>query len=352
MATGGSGCDLGAAIVVPGFVDLHCHGGGGASYTSGDLDEVEAAAAFHRGHGTTFTLASLVTASMDKLAGQLRVLGQATERGIVGGAHLEGPFLSPERCGAHTPSLLRDPDPESVARLLHDGGPALRMVTLAPERPGGLDAVRRVAVAGVIPAVGHTDADFELVLQAIDAGARVATHLGNAMRPLHQRRPGPLPALLGSSQVVCELIVDGFHLHPGLVEFVGHTVSAARVALITDAIGAAGMPDGDYELGGLAVTVRHGMVHLTHGDSIAGSTLTLDRAFRRAVQACGFSLLDAVTASSTTPAGVLGRRDLGRIEPGARADLVVLDQDYQVQGVMAGGAWLDGRVPEAVQPAG
>lgn len=350
-AGGGDLCDLGAAIVVPGFVDLHCHGGAGASYTSGDIDEIAAAAAFHRRHGTTFTLASLVTDDLAELRGQLGVLREATERSVVGGAHLEGPFLSRERCGAHVPSLLRDPDPDSIAQLLREGGSALRMVTLAPERPGGLEAVRQVVAAGVIAAVGHTDADFEVVLQAIAAGARVATHLGNAMRPLHQRRPGPLPALLGSTGVVCELIVDGFHLHPGFVDFVARTVSAQRAALITDAVAAAGMPDGEYQTGLLSVTVRNGMVHLTHGDSIAGSTLTLDAAFRRAITECGFSLLDAVAASSTTPAGVLGRPDLGKIEPGGRADLVVFDQQYLLQGVLAGGEWVDSRVPELVQPA-
>ena len=275
--------DLGAdAVVVPGFVDLHVHGGGGGSFTTGDLDSALQAVRTHRAHGTTATMASLVTASPAKLLDSVSMLADLYEAGEIAGIHLEGPWISAHRCGAHDPTQLRDPDPAEIARLLAAGRGAIAMVTLAPELPGGLDAIRQVVAAGAIAAVGHTDASYELVVQAIAAGARVGTHLFNAMRPIHHRQPGPIVALLEDPRVTVELIADGIHLHPALYRHISDTTSRDRVALVTDAMAAATFGDGTYQLGPMQVTVNDGVAHLTGTDTIAGSTTTMDRLFRAA----------------------------------------------------------------------
>ncbi|GLY79385.1 N-acetylglucosamine-6-phosphate deacetylase [Actinoallomurus iriomotensis] len=324
--------DLHGAVIVPGFVDLHCHGGGGASFDSADPGECARAAAFHRERGTTTLVASLVTAAPDVLERRASVLSELAADGVVAGIHYEGPFLSPARKGAHDPTLLRDPDAATVERLLRV--PHVRMMTIAPELDGGLDALRRVREAGALPAVGHTDATYEVTREAVRAGARVATHLFNGMRPLHHREPGPILALLDAPDVVVELIGDGTHLHPAVVGHAARTAGTGRAALVTDSIAAAGMSDGEYELGGLGVEVREGVARLTDGGSIAGSTATAAEIFRRAVRDSGLSLEEAVRMSATTPAALLGLSDRGAVSPGLRADLLVLDDDLGVRKVL------------------
>jgi N-acetylglucosamine-6-phosphate deacetylase len=327
VGTGGD-ADLTAAWIVPGFVDLHVHGGGGHTFTSGDPDEARAAAAFHARHGTTTLQASLVTASPAATRAAVEGLAPLVHDGLLAGVHLEGPYLSTARCGAQNPAYLRDPDPDELAELLSFG--AVRTVTIAPELPGALTAIRQLRVHGVIAAIGHTDATYEQTLAAVDAGATLATHLANAMRPIHQRDPGPIVALLDAEAVVCEQIADGVHLHDGMLAHVVRVAGSDRVALITDAIAATGMTDGDYELGGQRVTVEHGVARLASNRTIAGSTLTMDAALRRAVHS-GISIVDAVRMASTTPARVLGRSDeIGAIAEGLRADLVLLDESLHV----------------------
>jgi N-acetylglucosamine-6-phosphate deacetylase len=321
------------SVIVPGFVDIHCHGGGGASFDSADADECARAAAFHRERGTTTLVASLVTAAPDALERRAAVLSELAADGVVAGIHYEGPFLSAARKGAHDPALLRDPDPATVGRLLKV--PHVRMMTIAPELDGGVDALRRVRDAGAIAAIGHTDATYEVTLDAVAAGARVATHLFNGMRPLHHREPGPILALLESPDVVVELIGDGVHLHPAIVAHIARTTGSARATLVTDAIAAAGMSDGDYALGGLDVEVRDGVARLAGGGSIAGSTATAASVFRRAVRDSGLSLTEAVRLAATTPAALLGLDDRGAIAPGLRADLLVLDDDLTVREVVS-----------------
>lgn len=320
------------AVLVPGFVDIHCHGGGGASFDSADPDECARAAAFHRERGTTTLVASLVTAAPTDLERRAAVLSGLAADGVVAGIHYEGPFLSAARKGAHDPALLRDPDPETVGRLLRV--PHVRMMTVAPELDGGLDALRRVRDAGALPAVGHTDATYEVTREAVAAGARVATHLFNGMRPLHHREPGPILALLEAPGVTVELIGDGVHLHPGVVAHIARTVDVSRAALVSDAIPAAGMSDGDYALGGLDVEVRDGVARLSGGGSIAGSTATVASTFRRAVRDSGIGLAEAVRLASTTPAALLGLADRGAVSPGLRADLLILDDDLTVRRVL------------------
>lgn len=333
--------DLSGLVLAPGFVDLHVHGGGGASFETGDPHAVEAAVHHHASRGTTTLLASLVTRPMAELESTLALLRDRVGEGTLAGVHLEGPFLAAARCGAHEPSLLRDPVAADVERLLRAGAGSVAMVTLAPERPGGIEAVRRVVGHGALAAVGHTDADHATTVAAIGAGARVATHLFNAMPPLHHRAPGPVAALLDDDRILLELVGDGHHLHPAVVRMVLHRAGASRVAWVSDATAAAGLPDGDHDLAGLPVTVRSGVATLTGSPgTLAGSTSTVADAVRRAVTA-GVDVRDAVTAATLTPARALGIADeIGAVEAGRRADLVVLDEDLAVRRVMRGGHWL------------
>ncbi|MFI1257059.1 N-acetylglucosamine-6-phosphate deacetylase [Streptomyces netropsis] len=336
--------DLSGHWIVPGFVDVHVHGGGGASFSAGSAEEALTAIGTHRAHGTTTMVASTVTGDLDDLARQAAVLAELTEQGDLAGIHFEGPFISPHRCGAHQPGLLRDPDPADVRKLIDAAHGAARMMTLAPELPGGLDSVRMLADSGVIAAVGHTDSTYEATLEAIDAGATVATHLFNAMPGLLHRAPGPIAALLEDERVTVELINDGTHLHPAVLELAFARAGADRVAFITDAMGAAGMTDGMFPLGPMRVEVKGGVARIADGPtagSIAGSTLTLDTAFKRAVTVDGLPVEDAVRALSVNPARLLGVADrVGSLEPGKDADLVVLNDSYDLVGVMRKGEWL------------
>lgn len=331
--------DLGPVTVAPGFVDLHCHGGNGASFGEG-AESARRALLGHRRHGTTSSVASLATDTLETLAGQVRELAPLVDGDDLLGVHLEGPWLSELHCGAHTVSLLRDPDPAEVTGLLDSVPPVVAMVTVAAERPGGLAAVAALADRGIVPALGHSDADYRTAHQAIDAGARVATHLFNAARAPHHREPGLVLALLEREEVTVELIADGVHLHPSVLRSAARR-TPSRFALVTDAMAGAGVGDGDYVLGGRHVRVTDGVATLAGTDVLAGSVLTLDAALRHAVHVAGLDLLDVLAAVTRTPADVLGRRDLGRLEPGARADLVVLDDRLTVRRVMRRGCWLE-----------
>ncbi|MFE2015436.1 N-acetylglucosamine-6-phosphate deacetylase [Streptomyces sp. NPDC059491] len=333
--------DLTGHWLVPGFVDMHNHGGGGASFTSGTVDEVLKGVHTHRLHGTTTVVASFVTGEMDFLARRAGLLSELAEQGEIAGLHFEGPFISPCRKGAHDETLLRDPDPAEVRKLIDAGRGQARMVTLATELPGGLDSVRLLAEHGVIAAIGHTDASYEQTVAAIDAGATVATHLYNAMPALGHRTPGPIAALLEDERITVELINDGTHLHPAALELAFHHAGPERVAFITDAMDAAGFGDGRYMLGPLEVEVKDSVARLVEGGSIAGSTLTLDRAFKRAVTVDGIPVESVVQAISANPARLLGAYDrVGSLEPGKDADIVVLDADFDLKGVMRKGEWI------------
>jgi N-acetylglucosamine-6-phosphate deacetylase len=254
--------------------------------------------------------------------------------------HYEGPYLSHARCGAQNPEYLRSPDLDELSALLDAGDGTVRMVTIAPELPGALDAIGLLVSRGVVAAVGHTDATYEQTRAALDAGASVGTHVFNAMRPPHHREPGPVFALLGAASVVCEFVADGAHLHDGTLTFATSVTGPARAALVTDALMAAGMPDGRYELGGQVVEVTAGVARLARDGSIAGSTLTMDAAFRRAVQV-GVSIVDATRMASATPAHAIGLDEqVGTLATGKRADLVLLDESLRVVRVMRAGVWV------------
>ena len=251
------------------------------------------------------------------------------------GIHLEGPFLSERRRGAHNAAYLRDPDPDAVDALL-DAAPGLvRIVTLAPERRGGLDAVRRLVEAGVLVSVGHSDALGEQVYAAADAGARMVTHLFNAQRPLHHREPGVVGAALSDQRLTAGLIVDLHHVNAEACR-IAFASAPGRIVLVTDAAAPAGMPPGRYELGGEPVVLEPGQPPLREDGTIAGSSLALDEGVANAV-GIGIDLLTAVEAATRIPADLVGRADLGRIEPGARADLVWLGEDLR-----AASTWIKG----------
>jgi N-acetylglucosamine-6-phosphate deacetylase len=331
--------DLPSYTVVPGYVDSHVHGGGGAAFDGGDPEAAATVAWTHLGLGTTTMTASLVTDTLPALTRSVRELGALVEDGLLAGLHLEGPWLSPRHAGAHQPGLLVDPKPRDVEALVEAAAGHLRMVTLAPELPDGLDAVRRLVTAGVVAAVGHTDATYDQVRAALDAGASVGTHLFNAMRGIHHREPGPVTALLEHPDAYVELIADGVHLHPAVVR-----LAAARkphlAVLVTDAMAAAGVGDGDYDLGPMQVEVRNGVARLAGEGAIAGSTLTMATAVRFAVRVAGLPLEDVVRAATASPAAMLRLERVGSLRPGYRADLLALDADLEVRRVMRAGSWL------------
>jgi N-acetylglucosamine-6-phosphate deacetylase len=330
--------DLGGARLVPGFIDLHGHGGGGHSYDDGG-SELTAALAAHRAHGTTRSVISLVANPLGELRERLAEIATLTAADpLVLGSHLEGPFLAPAQRGAHNADFLRVPDPDSVESLLAAAAGTLRQLTIAPELPGALEVIAELAAAGVTVAVGHTEATFEQAKDAFDAGARMLTHAFNAMPGIHHRAPGPVLAALEDSRVTLELILDGRHVHPEVARLLFGD-APGRVALITDAMAAAAADDGDYRLGSLNVTVRDGLAVLSGTSTIAGSTLTQDDALQLALSDVGLDPAIAVAALTAVPARALGLGDrLGLLEPGYAADAVALAADGTVTHV-----WADGR---------
>ncbi|NMH97387.1 N-acetylglucosamine-6-phosphate deacetylase [Pseudonocardia sp. K10HN5] len=330
--------NLGGGFLVPAFIDIHCHGGAGADFGSADAEQVDRAARYHRNHGTGGMLASLVTAPIEELCKQLAVIADIVESADTPllGAHLEGPFLSQMRCGAQNPAFLTAPDVSAFRKMVDVSRGTLKMITIAPELPGAGEVVEAARAAGVVAALGHTDATFAQAATAIVRGASVATHLFNGMRPLRHRDPGPVLASLDSG-IACEVINDGVHVHAAITRMVAER-DPSQLVLVTDAISATGMGDGQYTLGGQPVLVENGQARLASSGSLAGSTLTMDVAVRRAVVECGLPLEVAVAAASTNPARVLGESSRrGRIAAGLAADLVHLDDELQVKNVICGG---------------
>lgn len=348
-AVGATIVDLTGRRLLPGFIDLHVHGAAGASFDSGP-DDIAVGLAAHRRCGTTRSLVSLVTAPLPTMIRRVAAAADyAASDPRVLGLHLEGPFLSELRRGVHDPAALRAPEPAVLQQLLAAGGDQVRVLTLAPELPGGLDAVTFCVAAGVHAAVGHSDADYPTAMAAFAAGADLVTHAFNGMRPMHHRDPAIIGAAMDSG-VVLEAINDGFHLHPATVRLL-RAIAPGRMALVTDAMAAACATDGEYSLAGFPVRVSGGQARLISDDpavlgSIAGSTLTMDVAVRRAVQDVGMPVPEAVAAGSLVPARYLGvQADHGSISVGKVADLVVTDQHWAVQAVLVAGQWADERRP-------
>ena len=329
--------DLGGRTLTPGFIDLHGHGGGGAAFDNG-ADDIAAALAVHRAHGTTRSVISLVSNPLADVQRSLELVATLAENDpLIAGAHLEGPFLAIGRRGNHSPEFLSEPDPEIVDQLLEAGRGVIRQITIAPELPGAIGAIRRFVASGVVVAVGHTEADDRVAREAFDAGATLVTHVFNAMPGIHHRNPGPIAAAFDDDRVSLELVADGVHVHPSIVHMT-FTAAPHRVALVTDAMAAAGGADGHYKLGSLNVDVRGGIAHLAGTSTIAGSTLTQDAALRTAITIAGVSEVAAIEALTLTPARVLKREShWGRLAAGFAADLVVLDGGWNVEQVWAAG---------------
>lgn len=329
-------------LLVPGLVDLQVNGYFGVDFVSAAPADWSAVATRLPETGVTAFAPTFITGPLDRLAAGLRtaeqamVAARATSSARIVGVHLEGPFLASSRRGAHNAAFLRDPTDQALNLLLDAAAPGtLRLVTLAPERPGALDAVRRLTTAGVLVSLGHTDATAVQVSAAADAGARMVTHLFNAQRGLHHREPGVVGVGLVDRRLTCGLILD---LHHVVAEVARLTFAAApsRVVLTTDAVAAAGMPPGCYLLGDEPVIVQAGRPPVRDDGTLAGSGLRLDEAVANAV-ALGVDLVSAVAAASQVPADLLGRTDLGRIAPGAAADMVWLGDDLRARATWIGG---------------
>lgn len=345
--------DFGRRIVAPGYFDVHVHGGDGAQVNGDRSDDVAAAlervARFHARHGTTSLLATTVSDSPRNLLTTVAAAGELVGRTIAGGAtirglHLEGPWIARAKLGAHDPSSLRSPDVGELRSLAESSAGSVRMVTLAPELPGSHGLIAAAIELGITVAIGHTDADFETTRTAIDAGARHATHLFNAMAPPHHRRPGATVALLLDDRVTIEVIADLQHVHPAVLQLAARC-APGRLVAVTDAMSAVGLEPGSYQIGQMDVTVETGRVTLASDSStLAGSVLTMADAVRNLVTAVGLPLEAAIRAASSEPARAAGyaASGLGTLTVGAPADLVVLEPDLAVAvTIVAGTAVFD-----------
>lgn len=329
--------DADGHYLTPGYIDMHSHGAAGGDFDTSE-NTIIAARNYHLSHGTTRQLASLITNPLDTMAANIsRVASVMKSRSDILGIHLEGPFISPKHKGAHDPTCLLDPTDDAIDTLLNAAPGAIKQVTIAPELSHGMSGVQRLAAAGVIPAVGHTDATYSQAKEAFEDGAGILTHIYNAMNGIHHRAPGPILAAAENRDVTVELINDGFHVQDPPVRL-AFTMNPHRIAFVTDSMAATGCPDGPYKLGKLDVNVVDGHARLVSNGAIAASTLTLDVAVRRAITEVGISPVDAVEAATHVPATTLGFGErFGMIEPGFDADILLLTPDWNVEHTWCGG---------------
>lgn len=344
--------------IMPGLVDVHCHGGGGASFPDSEsLDDVRTAANEHLKHGTTTLIASLVTAAIPVLEEKGSLLAEAADRGIIAGFHYEGPFIAKEKAGAQNPKYIVPPTPADVEKLLKAARGQAYTMTIAPEKfldEDGRKSLRTLIEGNVLPSWGHTIATVAQTNEAIAwgetyleeqpkqvrGGKGTITHLFNGMPPMHHRNPGPIPASIRAAAdgtVVAELINDGIHLDAGLVAEVVRTIGRENCVFVTDAMAAAGMADGQYVLGPQEVRVEDGVARLVHGDALAGGTSHLVEQIKVGVEQGGLPLVDCVYLASRAGANILGLEDVGRLTPGASADLLLTTEDFEVISVVKGG---------------
>jgi N-acetylglucosamine-6-phosphate deacetylase len=341
--------DLSGMILVPGFVEVHTHGGGGHNLHTANPAEIVAFSRWVAGTGVTSYLVGVVGSPNGLPVPQVRAAVDAIEGYTDGhsgdyeggaeplGIHLEGPYLSELRRGAHLATWLRTPDPAETEQLLDLAVGHLRIITLAPELPGAAALIRRVVAAGVTASIGHTDATYEQACEAIRLGATHTTHCCNAMRPLHHRDPGPLSAVSEVPRVYGELIADGLHVHPAMMRLIVKLLGPERIVVITDALAGAGMPDTAFEFAGQQASVVHGVARLADG-TITGSVLTMDQALRNVLEMTGVSLQDAVGMLTRNPAQAAGAAERkGRLAAGFDADLALFDQTLTLQATICRG---------------
>ena len=314
-------------VLIPGFVDIHCHGGGGHYFSAISPDSITAAINAHKKTGTTSLVASLVSESIEDLKAQIQRLIPFYNGGEIVGIHLEGPYLSHARCGAHEPSLLIDPTVEQLKELVVIGQGSIKMITIAPELTGAQEAIEYLASEGVFAAIGHTEGNFQDAAAATDNGASIVTHFLNAMNK--ENTAGSIANfVMGDPRLTVELIVDGHHLSFEKVKELFASLGP-RIIMVSDAMAAAGKGDGSYTIGALPVEVKDGVARLTSNQKLAGSTLTISQAFSNLIKHCGLSLEQAVHATATQPAKAFGLRDRGSIAVGMRADLLSYDSATQ-----------------------
>ncbi|MFD0695979.1 N-acetylglucosamine-6-phosphate deacetylase [Paenibacillus sp. GCM10027628] len=328
-------------LLLPGFIDIHVHGGGGYDAMAGDPEHIAGMCRFHAANGTTSLLATTLTASHEEIIRALRAAAQAMQSGEESqgasllGVHLEGPFLNVARCGAQNPADLREPTIGEFEAFWSASQGTIKLMTIAPELHHAEEVIRHAVRKGVTISLGHTDADFETMRHAVEWGATQVTHLFNGMRPLHHREPGAAGGSLMLDQLATEMICDGYHVHPDLVRWVFSVKPEDKVVLITDSMSAAGCPDGEYVLGKLPVIMKNGKVFLKQDGvsegSLAGSSLTMIEALANAVSFTGMELADLVPALTINPARQLGiERAKGSIELGKDADLILVNDRFQV----------------------
>lgn len=334
--------DAHGGIVLPGFIDVHVHGGAGHDFMDADRDELLAITRFHAEHGTTGLLATSLTAARDELTAVLErvnaFMAEPMPYSQVLGVHFEGPFISEAWKGAQNPAYILPPQPEWLEAWTARFPGIIKIQTLAPETEGALEYIELLAQHGIVPSCGHTDATYDRIIEAADHGLRHAVHTFNAMRAFHHREPGTVGAVLTDKRIMAEVIADGHHVHPAGIKMLAAAKGEDSVILVTDAMAAAGMPDGDYELGGLPVQMTCGVARLKASGNLAGSTLTMIEAFRYIVREIGIPLVGASKMASLNPARQLGiDDDRGSIAPGKRADLLLLDGSLTLKQVWIGG---------------
>jgi N-acetylglucosamine-6-phosphate deacetylase len=329
--------------LLPGFIDVHVHGGFGADFMDSNPETLLTITRFHAAHGTTAMLATTMTAAQPEidrvLAEVSSFMGKPMPYAQLLGAHLEGPFISPKWAGAQNPNHIAPPQIGWLEDW-HARYPGIvRLLTLAPEREGALELIAWLRDHGIVAACGHTDATYADMQSAVDAGLSHAVHTFNAMTGLHHREPGTAGAVLTDARIEAEVIADGHHVHPAAIRLLTQVKQQQNLLLITDAMSAAGLGDGDYDLGGLAVTVHGGVARLAEGGSLAGSTLTMIEALRYMVREVGVSVEQASRYASGNPAKSLGVADrIGSIAAGKQADLLLLTPDLEIQRT-----WIAGR---------
>ena len=328
-------------FIVPGYIDIHVHGGGGSDVMDGEYEAIKQVATTHSRFGTTAFLPTTMTMTKDKIIKSLKNIHEARLKGTgtaeILGIHLEGPYINPEKKGAQKEEDIKKVSVEEFLEFNQASGNLIRLVTIAPEMPGAIDFIRWLHQQGIIVSVGHSNATYKQVQEGIQAGLSQVTHIFNAMRGLHHREPGVVGAALSSPKLIVEMIADGIHLHPMVLKMLTQIKESEKLVLITDAMRATGFKEGTYDLGGQEVIVTQGQAKLKNG-TLAGSVLTMDKAVKNLVTKVGISLLNAVQMASYNPAKCLGIDDKkGSLELYKDADIVILNKNLETELTMVAG---------------